>query len=155
MAASGGRQLVMMQYARPIIGTAKSCIQLGEATHNYELKNVHFTMLSSFYGIPNEDSLIFIPDFYATVQTFLLQRLTEDQLNMRCFPYTLKDRAKACLMTLLSNSLTTWEVVYNRFMGKFYSHQKITEFRTKISTFAQMEGEPFHEAWDRFKQLLI
>ena len=25
----------------------------------------------------------------------------------------------------------------------------------KITTFAQTEGEPLHEAWDRFKQLLI
>ena len=27
--------------------------------------------------------------------------------------------------------------------------------RTKITNFVQMEGEPFHEAWDRFKQLFI
>ena len=132
-----------------------SCIQLGEAVRNYEMKNVHFTMLPSFYGIPNEDPLIFIRDFYATMQTFPLQGLTEDQLSMRCFLYTLKDKAKVWLMTLQPNSLTTWEVVYEKFMGKFYSHQKTIELRTKIATFEQMEGEPFHEAWDRFKQLLI
>ena len=112
-------------------------------------------MLPSFYGIPNEDSLIFIRDFYATVQTFLLQRLIANQLRMRCFPYTLKDKVKAWLMTLPSNSLTSWEAVYNRFMGKFYSHQKTMEVRTKIATFAQIEGEPFHKAWDIFKQLLM
>ena len=67
MATGGGRQLVMNEYAQPIIGTIVSCIQLGETTHNYELKNVHFTMLLSFYGIPNEDPLIFIRDFYAIV----------------------------------------------------------------------------------------
>ena len=89
-----------------------SCIQLGEAARNYELKNVHFTMFPSFYGIPNEDLLIFIRDFYATVQTFSLQGLTEDQLRMRCFPYSLKDRVKAWLMTFASNSLRTWEVVF-------------------------------------------
>ena len=58
-------------------------------------------------------------------------------------------------MTLQPNSLTTWEAVYEKFMGKFYSHQKTIELRTKIATFAQMEGEPFHEAYDRYKQLLI
>ena len=89
------------------------------------------------------------------MQTFPLQGLTEDQLRMRCFPYTLNDRAKAWLMTLPLNSLTTWEAIYNRFMGKFYSHQKTTKLRTKIAIFAQMEGEPFHEVWDQFKQLLI
>ena len=94
----------MKEYALPIIGTTVSCIQLSEATQKYKLKNVHFTMLPSFYGIPNEDLLIFIWDFYAIVQTFPLQGLTEDQLRMRCFPYTLKNKAKAWLMTLPPNS---------------------------------------------------
>ena len=31
----------------------------------------------------------------------------------------------------------------------------MTELKAKIATFAQMEGEPFHEAWNIFKQLLI
>ena len=99
-----------------------SCIQLNEAARNYELKNVHFTMLSFFYGIANEDPLIFIQDFYAIVQTFPLQDLTEDQLRMRCFPYTLKEKAKVWLMTIPPNSLRTWEAVYEKFMGKFYSY---------------------------------
>ena len=107
MATSGGRQLVMKEYAQPIISTAMSCIQLGEAAWNYELKNFHFTMLPSFHGIPNEDPLIFIRDFYVTVQTFPLQGLTKDQLRMRCFPYTLEDKAKAWLMTLPPNSLAS------------------------------------------------
>ena len=146
MATSGETQLVMKEYAWPIIGTIVSCIQLGDTTQNYELKNVHFTMLPSFYGIPNEDPLILIR-FYATVQTFPLQGLTKDQLRMRCFPFILKDRAKDSLMIFPQNSLTLWEAVYNWFIGKFYSHQKTTKLRMKIA--AQMEGEPFHEAWDR------
>ena len=101
MAIDGERQLVVKEFARAIIGIGMSCIQLGEATQNYELKNVHFTILPSFYGIPNEDPLIFIRDFYATVQTFpRLQGLTKEQMRMRCFPYTLKDKDKAWLMTL-------------------------------------------------------
>ena len=112
IAAGGERQLVMKEYARPIIGTNVSYIQLGDATRNYKLKNVHFTMLPSFYGIPNEDPLILIR-FYATVQTFPLQGLTKDQLRMRCFPFILKDRAKDSLMIFPPNSLTLWEAVYN------------------------------------------
>ena len=60
MAADGERQLVMKKYAWPITGTVVSCIQLSEAAQNYKLKNVHFTIFSSFYGIPNEGPLIFI-----------------------------------------------------------------------------------------------
>ena len=143
MAAGGGRQLVMKEYARPIIGTVVSYIQLSEAARNYELKNVQFTMLPSFYGIPNEDPLIFIWDFYATVLTFPLQGLTENQLRMRCFPYTLKDRAKAWLMTLPPNSLRPWEAVYEKFKGKFYSHQKTTELRAKLPVLHKWKESPF------------
>ena len=78
IAVGGERQLVIKEYAQPIIGTTVSCIQLDEAAQNYELKNVLLTMLPSFYGIPNKGPLIFIKDFYNTVQTFWLQGLTED-----------------------------------------------------------------------------
>lgn len=62
-------------------------------------------MLHSFYGILNEDPLTFIKGFYTNVQTFSLQGLNEDQLRMRCYPYTLKDREKAWLITFLPSSL--------------------------------------------------
>src|SRR5262249_37762570 len=149
------RYIPMKEYARPIVGTSPSSILLDDATRNYELKALHYNMLLSFYGMPNKDLLTFIRDFYATIQTFPLQGLTEDQLRMRCFPYTLKDKAKTWLMTLTPGSLTTWDTVYNRFIGKFYSYQKTAEVRSKIATFAQMEGEPFHEAGERFQSLLI
>ena len=140
MAAGGERQLVMKEYACPIIGTTVSCIQLGDATRNYEVKNVHFTMLPSFYGIPNEDLLIFIRDFYPNVQTFPLQGLIKDQLRMRCFPYTLKDRAKAWLMTLPPNSLTMWEAVDDKFYGKILISSEDNETENKDSHLCTDEG---------------
>ncbi|CAA0832787.1 Unknown protein, partial [Striga hermonthica] len=89
-----------------------SCLVLGEAARNYDLKIIHLNQLPSFYGLAQEDALNFIRDFYATVNTFPLQGLTENQLRMRCFSYTLKDRAKTWFMTLIPNSLNTWEAVY-------------------------------------------
>lgn len=84
----------MKDYARPVVETSPSCILLVAAARNYELKTVHFNMLPKFSGAATEDALTFIRDFYATIQTFPLLGLTEDQLRMRCFPYTMKDRAK-------------------------------------------------------------
>ncbi|KAL5784690.1 hypothetical protein ACOSQ2_007082 [Xanthoceras sorbifolium] len=74
---------------------------------------------------------------------------------MRCFLYTMKDRAKQWLMMLPPRSLRTWSDVYNKFIEKFYSHQKTAELRSKIATFTRGDGESFHEAWDKFKLLLI
>ena len=146
---------VMGDYARPVVESSPSCITLPTAARNYELKTLHFNMLPSFHGMASEDPLNFIRDFYSIIQSFPLSNLTEDQLKMRCFPYTLKDAAKTWFMTLTPGSLTTWEMVYNKFISKFYSHQKTKALRSEICTFNQDMGEPFHEAWDRFKMFLV
>lgn len=143
----------MRDIARPIVGPVGSCIRLGAAARNYELRGAHYSMLPSFYGLANEDPMSFIRDFYGTVEQFPLQGLNEDQLHMRCFPYTLKEKEKTWLMSLPADSLTTWGQVVDKFMSKYYSHQKTTGLRQKLATFQQNEGEPFHEAWERFKQL--
>lgn len=56
-------------------------------------------------------------------------------------------------MTLAPDSLNTWEEIFHKFIGKYYSHHKTTSLRQNIATFAQQDGEPFHEAWKHFKQL--
>lgn len=145
----------MRELARPVVTNSISYIQLPPAARNYELKALSYNMLPNFHGLPNEDPLTFIRDFYAIVEHFPLNGLNEDQLRMRCFPYTMKDRAKAWLMSLPANSLTTWGEIYDKFMGKYYSYQKTTNLRQQISKFMQQEGEPFHEAWERFKLLLV
>ena len=104
-----GNQMLMRinlrDIQRPVIGTSPSCIRLSAAARNYELKNIHFSMLPSFHGLPSEDPLTFVREFYTTIQTFPLNGLTEDELRMRCFPYTLKDRAKMWFINLLEGSL--------------------------------------------------
>lgn len=93
----------------------------------------------SFHRLANEDSISFIRDFYVIVQTLPLNLLTEDQLRMGFFSYTLKDRAKAWLISFLLGYLMTWEDVRNKFMEKFDSRQKTSDLRVKIATFSQME----------------
>ncbi|KAB2615360.1 hypothetical protein D8674_021948 [Pyrus ussuriensis x Pyrus communis] len=135
----------MKEFALPVVETSPSCILLNAIAINYELKNTHYNMLPSFYGVASEDPLSFVRDFYATIRTFPLQGLREDQLRMRCFPYTMKDKAKQWLMSLTPRLLVTWEAIYNKFVAKFYSHQKTTELRSKIATFIEIEGEKVEE----------
>lgn len=134
---------------------SSSCIQLSERIRSYELDEVQFTMLPSFCGLPNEDPLYFMRDFYGVVSYFPLRGLDEDELKLRCFPYTLKDKAKVWFMTLHPNSLATWDDVYDKFMSRYYHPHKTTNLRRMITTFTQLDGEPFHEAWVRFKMLLL
>ncbi|CAA0831292.1 Unknown protein, partial [Striga hermonthica] len=56
--------------AQPMIGPITSCIRLGEATQNYELKMIHYNQLPSLHGLPNKDPLNFIREFYNVLLTF-------------------------------------------------------------------------------------
>nr|GMD14512.1 uncharacterized protein LOC109169442 [Ipomoea batatas] len=138
----------MKDFGRPQVGALPSCIVLTDVARNYELKTIHYNQLPSFHGSASEDALTSIRDFCGIVQHFPLNDLTKDALRMRCFLYTLKDAAKTWFMSLTPGSLRTWPEVYNKFIGKFYSHAKTAELRRKIATFSQAKGEPFHEAWE-------
>lgn len=71
----------MRELARPVIAPSGSCICLGPAARNYELKGINYNMLLSFYGLASEDPLNFIRGFYGVVEHFPLEGLNEDQLK--------------------------------------------------------------------------
>ena len=53
-------RIEMREFARPLVGASGSCIRLGEAARNYELKGIYYSMFPSFYGMPTEHPLSFI-----------------------------------------------------------------------------------------------
>ncbi|CAL9029774.1 unnamed protein product [Prunus brigantina] len=138
----------------PTIPASPSSILLPTVARNYELKSSHLNMLPSFYGLPNEDPLTHIKDIFNVVSSFPLTGVTEDQLRMRVFPYTLKDKVKYWLNSLKPGSLTTWGAIQKKFLEKYFSTQKIDMLRDKILLFAQQDDESFCEAWERFNGLL-
>ncbi|XP_050160376.1 uncharacterized protein LOC126633887 [Malus sylvestris] len=155
MAVNQDELRALEDFAQPIIPNSPSCILLPTEARNYDLKSSHFHMLPSFYGLPNEDPLAHVKEFYNVVSGLPLQGVSEANLRMRVFPYTLKDRAKSWLMTLAPGSLITWDAVAKKFLEKFFSTQKTATLRGQIFNFKQDDGEPFNECWERFKGLLL
>nr|GEU90278.1 hypothetical protein [Tanacetum cinerariifolium] len=51
-------------------------------------------------------------------------------------------------------SITTWEDLVSKFINEFFYPSRTTNLRNEISKFQQRFDEPFHEAWDRYKDLL-
>ncbi|GJT52832.1 reverse transcriptase domain-containing protein [Tanacetum coccineum] len=51
-------------------------------------------------------------------------------------------------------SILTWEDLVSKFINEFFPPSRTTNLRNKISNFEQHFGESFHEAWDRYKDLL-
>ncbi|GKA73390.1 reverse transcriptase domain-containing protein [Tanacetum coccineum] len=52
------------------------------------------------------------------------------------------------------HSILTWEDLVSKFINKFFPPSRMTNLRNKISNFEKRFGESFHEAWDRYKDLL-
>nr|GEX65692.1 reverse transcriptase domain-containing protein [Tanacetum cinerariifolium] len=51
-------------------------------------------------------------------------------------------------------SITTWEDLVSKFINEFFPPSRTTSLRNGISNFKQKFSESFHEAWDRYKDLL-
>ncbi|KAI5338466.1 hypothetical protein L3X38_017737 [Prunus dulcis] len=138
MAGNNDDNRALEDYAQPVIPNSPSCILLPTKARNYDLKSSHFHMLPSFYGLPKEDPLAHIKEFYNVVSGLPLQGVSEANLRMRVSPYTLKDRAKGWLMTLATGSLTTWDAVAKKFSEKFFSTQKTATLKSQIFNLNKM-----------------
>ncbi|GJU03979.1 reverse transcriptase domain-containing protein [Tanacetum coccineum] len=51
-------------------------------------------------------------------------------------------------------SILTWEDLVSKFINEFFPPSRTTNLRNEISNFEQRFGKSFHEAWDRYKDLL-
>nr|GEY06792.1 reverse transcriptase domain-containing protein [Tanacetum cinerariifolium] len=51
-------------------------------------------------------------------------------------------------------SIRTWEDLVSKFINKFFPPSRTKNLRNEISNFQQWFDESFHEAWDRYKDLL-
>ncbi|BBN70423.1 transposable element gene [Prunus dulcis] len=86
--------------------------------------------------------------------TIKIQGLDDEQIKMRLFPFSLKDKAKSWLYSLPNASIHTWEELSNKFLQKFFPAQKTNKIRKEILGFTQREGEAFHECWERYKEMI-
>nr|GEU46006.1 hypothetical protein [Tanacetum cinerariifolium] len=53
-----------------------------------------------------------------------------------------------------SRSITTWDDLVSKFVNEFFPPSRTTNLRNEISNFQQKFDESFHEAWERYKDLL-
>nr|GEU43438.1 reverse transcriptase domain-containing protein [Tanacetum cinerariifolium] len=51
-------------------------------------------------------------------------------------------------------SITTWDDLVSKFINDFFPPSQTTNLRNEISNFHQKFNESFHEAWERYKDLL-
>ncbi|KAL9238988.1 hypothetical protein vseg_013349 [Gypsophila vaccaria] len=79
--------------------------------------------------------------------------VTKDQMKLRAFCFTLKDKARDWLYYLLSDSITTWTSLKRAFLDMYYLTTKLAHLKKDISSIEQEMGETLYDDWDHFKRL--
>ncbi|CAN6547907.1 unnamed protein product [Malus baccata var. baccata] len=120
----------------------------------FEIKQHMLNILPTFHGLSSDDPNMHIAEFLMGCKNILVRGFSAESIKLRLFPYTLKDLARRWLLTLPSGSITTWAQLSEKFLNKYYPASKTLDMRTQILSFAQKPNEEFHEAWERFKELI-
>ena len=138
----------------PPIYTTPSCLRLPDitATH-YEIKPNTIQSLPTFLGLTHENPYEFLSEFQTICSTIQLTGFIEDTLKMRLFIFALKDRAKHLFQSLEPDSITSWNQLQQVFIKQYFPIGRTNDIRRAITSITQYEGEPFHETWERFKDL--
>ena len=138
-------------------GTRQSIIRPTINANNFKIKPALLQMIQSsvqFYGLANEDPNAHIANFLKICDTFKYNRVSDDAIRLRLFPFTLKNRAKAWLNSQPPTSITIWELLAKAFLAKYFLPAKTAKIIKDITTFQQFEMESLSDAWERFKELL-
>ena len=137
----------------PLQITNPSCIVLTAVRSTLDLRAA-INNLSHFRGLESEDPYLHVREFLDYCATVKYRGVSEEQIYLRLFPFSLKDKAKTWLYSLTPNSIATWTVLCSKFLAKFFPMQKTTNLRRLIMQFTQNDGEEFFTCWERFNDLL-
>nr|KAJ0228222.1 hypothetical protein LSAT_V11C100031780 [Lactuca sativa] len=79
-------------------------------TQSFELKSGLIHLLRTFRDLENEDPCKFLKKFHVVCSRMKPHAVTEDQIKLRAFPFSLHDSARKWLYELPSGSITKREV---------------------------------------------
>ncbi|CAL2259848.1 unnamed protein product [Prunus armeniaca] len=144
----------LKDFTVPKVLDQPSCIAYPATTITFEIKSGTIHLLPQFYGKAGDDPHIHIKDFFAVCATMHNGGISDEAIRLRVFPFSLKERAKEWLYSLPSASITTWTALASKFLAKFFPAQKKNHIRKEIMGVQQLDGESFHEYWDRFQRLV-
>ncbi|CAN6446712.1 unnamed protein product [Victoria cruziana] len=123
--------------------------------NKYEIKAATINMLLSFHGLATDDPYRHLDEYLDMCATVKILHVDDGALRLRLFPFSLKDRARDLLKSLPpSVSIAVWEDLQREFLKKYFPIGKTNHYRREISLFSALEGESFHQAWERMKDML-
>ncbi|KAL4332941.1 hypothetical protein GQ457_07G000080 [Hibiscus cannabinus] len=128
------------------------CITFPQGDTPFQLKTGLIHLLPTFHGLPSESPHKHLSEFHLVCSSMKPQGVSEDQIKLRAFPFSLSGIAKEWLFNLPPNSIT-WTDLNNKFLDRFFPAAKASEIRRSILGIKQKYEETLHEYWERYKKL--
>ncbi|XP_048599929.1 uncharacterized protein LOC106393494 [Brassica napus] len=121
---------------------------------DYEIKPARIGLVqkSTFSGLTSDIPMDHIEAFERICNFSRSNGVPPDYVKCTLFPFSLEGKASRWLQSFPNSSLTSWDQVRSAFLSHFYTKSKIAALRYIISNFKQKSDEPFHEAWERYKE---
>nr|GEU63336.1 reverse transcriptase domain-containing protein [Tanacetum cinerariifolium] len=123
---------------------------------HFELKQSLINMMTSnhFFGLEKDNPHDHIRWFNKITSTLKYKDVPNSTIKLMLFPFSLAGAARRWLEKEPPRSILTWEDLVSKFINEFFPPSRTTNLHNKISNFQQRFDESFHEAWDRYKDLL-
>ncbi|GJS35281.1 reverse transcriptase domain-containing protein, partial [Tanacetum coccineum] len=134
----------------PTEGYAEAIVVPPILAEHFELKHSLINMMTSdqFFGLEKDNPHDHIRWFNKITFTIKYKDVPNSAIKLTLFPFSLAGAARRWLEKEPPRSILTWEDLVSKFINEFFPPSRT------ISNFQQRFDESFHEAWDRYKDLL-
>nr|GFA91908.1 reverse transcriptase domain-containing protein [Tanacetum cinerariifolium] len=132
----------------PTEGYAEAIVVPPILAAQFELKHSLINMMTTdqFFGLEKDNPYDHLRWFNKITSTIKYRDVPNSVIKLILFPFSLARAARRWL--------GTWEDLVSKFINEFFPPSRTTNLRNEISNFQQRSDESFHEAWDRYKDLL-
>ena len=121
---------------------------------NFAVKPGVIRLLPKFGGKPHEDPIQHLDEFLEVCSVTKPADITEEQMMLRVFSFSLTEEEKDWYHTLLPRSASTWLELKKLFMNKFFPATTLSMLKKQICNIEQSEEESLYDYYERFKKLL-
>ncbi|KAF6171370.1 hypothetical protein GIB67_009511 [Kingdonia uniflora] len=125
-------RITLRNRMHPTIVSKPSCIVIPRNVGNFELKPGFLSMLPKFHGSPTENPYNHLRNFRDHMLLLSFERITEDSLKLRVFPFSLLGNARDWLYTLEEISVNTFEQLVKKFLKKYFPNHRTAKIRQSL-----------------------
>ncbi|KAL0302830.1 UNVERIFIED_CONTAM: hypothetical protein Sangu_3075200 [Sesamum angustifolium] len=116
----------------PDLNQQSLCIEYPTLDVDFELKSGLIHLLPTFRGLAGEDPHKHIKEFHVVCSGMRPQGVTEEQVKLRAFPFSLGDKAKDWLYSLPSGTIVSWNELKKQFLENYFPASRTTNIRKDI-----------------------